>query len=92
MTIDIEKIANLSHLEFTDEELSLIKKDMEDIVAMVKNLPSNCAECSDDDDIVMEMELRSDNASEIVFERDEMLVNAPIVYNNAVAVPKAVRK
>lgn len=46
MTIDIEKIAELSHLEFNDEELLLIRKDMEDIASMVKELPSVCTESS----------------------------------------------
>ena len=89
MTIDIEKIAELSHLEFNDEELLLIRKDMEEIVAMVKNLPLVSIE--NHDDSLAEMELESDNISEIMIERDEMLANAPVVYNNAVAVPKTVR-
>lgn len=90
MTIDIEKIAELSHLEFNDEELLLIRKNMEDIASMVKELPSVCTEYYDDS--VAEMELRSDNVSEQMIERDEILANAPVVYNNTVAVPKAVKK
>lgn len=86
MTVDIEHIAKLAHLEFNESEMQKIQRDMEDIVEMVSSLSDdkNCPK------IVNSVQLRADEQEKEAFDREEILLNAPQVYNGFIAVPKTV--
>lgn len=87
MIIDMEHIAKLAQLEFTEKEKEELYKDMEDIVNMVGDLPDIISVESPDERI---MELRPDDVSTDKFTNEEMLRNAPVTYNGCIAVPKTV--
>lgn len=88
MTIDTAHIARLAHLEFDDNELSRIHRDMEDILGMVGSLPD--AEKRLAAEYEEKMQLRADEPDGEAFTREEMLGNAPCVYDGCIAVPKTV--
>lgn len=86
--IDIKHIAKLSRLSVTPEEEEKFSKDMENIVAMVQNLPD-----LDDTGALIDadnpMTLRSDEIHQEL-KRDELLKNAPQTKAGCVVVPKVV--
>jgi aspartyl/glutamyl-tRNA(Asn/Gln) amidotransferase C subunit len=87
MIVDMEHIIKLAQLEFTKKEKEELYRDMEDIVNMVGDLPDVVSAESPDERI---MELRSDDVSTDKFTNEEMLRNAPVIYNGCIAVPKTV--
>ena len=88
MQIDIEKIASLARLRLEPEELPRFQKKMQDIIAMVENLPEL-------DSVKMEldkenvMELRKDEVRPSL-KRTEILKNAPQSEAGCIVVPKTV--
>lgn len=89
MKIDIKHIAKLSRLKIEDEKLEKFEKDMESIVEMVDRLPEidDTLSLLDPSD---PMTLRSDEAAENKFKREELLKNAPEVQAGCIVVPKTV--
>lgn len=88
MKIDIKHIAKLSRLQVNDNEAAKFEQEMENIVAMIENLP----QLSDTGaliDVNNPMILRKD-CSESHFRRDELLKNAPQTKAGCVVVPKVV--
>lgn len=85
MQIDVEKIASLARLRINPEELEKFQRQMQDILAMVENLPQL-------DGVILEldvsnpMQLRKD---EIIpsLKRDDILKNAPKTEAGCVVVP-----
>jgi aspartyl-tRNA(Asn)/glutamyl-tRNA(Gln) amidotransferase subunit C len=88
MKIDIAHIAKLSRLRIEPEQMEKFEKDMGDIVDMVDRLP----DVSDALTLDAEnpMTLRTDEAVEHKFRREEMLANAPEVQSGCLVVPKTV--
>lgn len=86
MTVDTKHIAKLSYLEFNEDEMLKMQKDMEDIIEMVSSLPDdkNCPK------IVKTIQMRADEHKKETFDREEILQNAPQVYDGCIAVPKTV--
>lgn len=86
MTVDTKHIAKLSYLEFNEDEMLKMQKDMEDIIEMVSSLPDT-EKCPK---IVNSVQLRADEQEKEAFDREEILQNAPQVYDGCIAVPKTV--
>lgn len=88
MEIDIKHIAKLSRLQFTDEQIKVFEKQMQDIVKMVEKLGS-----SENDNLALNpddpMVLRED-ISVASYARDKILLNAPMVEAGCFVVPKTV--
>ncbi|MBC8610182.1 Glutamyl-tRNA(Gln) amidotransferase subunit C [uncultured Ruminococcus sp.] len=86
--IDIKHIAKLSRLCVTEQEEEKFAKEMENIVAMIQDLPQ-----LDDTGALMDpnqpMILREDTAQQH-FKRDALLQNAPQTKAGCVVVPKVV--
>lgn len=88
MKIDIRHVAKLSRLQVREDEVEKFEREMENIVAMVENLP----ELSDTGALIdakQPMVLREDKV-ENHFKRDELLQNAPQTRAGCVVVPKVV--
>lgn len=86
MTVDTKHIAKLAYLEFNEDEMLKMQKDMEDIIEMVSSLPDT-EKCPK---IVNAVHLRTDEQDKEAFNREEILLNAPQVYDGCIAVPKTV--
>lgn len=88
MKIDMKRLAKLSKLSFSPEEELKFEKEMENIVAMVEKLPDIDASGALIDP-ENPMEMRADVANK-VYNRDELLKNAPEVMAGCIVVPKVV--
>ncbi|MGN0632205.1 MAG: aspartyl/glutamyl-tRNA amidotransferase subunit C [Ruminococcus sp.] len=86
VTINAEHIAKLARLEFTGEELLSIRRDMEDIIGMVSNLPDT----KNYPLIVKSAQMRADELVDNTVDREEILQTAPQVYDGCIAVPRTV--
>ncbi len=88
MKTDIEKITKLSALRLEADEISVLEKEMTEIVEMVGRLPDSEGSLLFGNGGVMEM--RED--SEACFEncRELIIENAPELISGCFAVPKTV--
>lgn len=88
MEFDVQRIAKLAMLKFTDEETAAFEKEFASIVGMVENLPEldSTGTLLDESNT---MELRED---EIVpsLPRNELMKNVPHAIAGCVVVPKTV--
>ena len=88
MQIDMKKIAKLSMLQLTEAEEEQFAREMQEIVAMVSNLPE-----LDDAEFPLELEdamlLREDTVQP-PFDREDVLKNAPQTAEGCFVVPKTV--
>jgi aspartyl-tRNA(Asn)/glutamyl-tRNA(Gln) amidotransferase subunit C len=88
MEIDVQHIAKLAKLKFSDEEMAAFEAEFTDIVKMVEHLPEieSAATLLDPSNL---MELRED---EVVpsYPRAEMLQNVPQAVAGCIVVPKTV--
>ncbi len=87
MIINMEHIARLAQLEFSEKEKEEIYKNIENIINMVGDLPDIINVESLDENI---MELRPDDIHANKFTNEEMLSNAPVTHNGCISVPKTV--
>ena len=88
MQIDVAHIAKLARLRLEQDQIETFSKQMNDILAMVEQLP----ELSGQDsglDASHPMELRPDVIKPSM-KRDELLKNAPQVQAGCVVVPRIV--
>lgn len=84
---DIEHLAELSKLKFTEEELSAFSKDFEslvDLVDLVKNADIDGERCLTTIDM---NELREDEAQPST-PVETLLQNSPIVKKDSIVVPR----
>lgn len=94
-SIDIEHIARLSQLEFSDDELECIYKDMIDIIEMIDELPYIDKDkeheyfCTEENSNSLP-ELREDIIIDNEITHKEILKNAPYVHNGFLSIPKTV--
>lgn len=88
MKTDVSHIARLAHLRFSEQELSQMEKDMTELAEMVKELPDPQEQAVFSEDNVMQ--LREDDAEPMSLNRQDVLVNAPLVQSGCFAVPKTV--
>ena len=88
MKIDIEKIARLAKLRIEPDKQGMFETQMEQIVAMVENLPE-MSERYVGVDPQNPMRLREDEIRPSM-RRDELLQNAPRVQAGCVVVPRTV--
>lgn len=88
MKIDIEKIARLAKLKIEPDKRGMFEIQMEQIVAMVENLPE-MSERYVGVDPENPMRLREDEVRPSM-RRDELLQNAPKVQAGCVVVPRTV--
>lgn len=88
MKFDVQHIAKLAMLKFTDEEAAAFEKEFASIVGMVENLPEMDSKGAllDPDN---QMELREDVVVPSM-PRDELLSNVPRFVAGCVVVPKTV--
>lgn len=88
MKFDVQHIAKLAMLKFTDEEAAAFEKEFASIVGMVENLPEMESKGAllDPDN---QMELREDVVVPSM-PRDELLSNVPRLVAGCVVVPKTV--
>lgn len=88
MNIDIRHIAKLSRLSIEEDKLEKFQREMENIVAMVENLPTveNQTLAVDPAD---RMELRKDEIRPSL-RREMVLANAPQSAAGCIVVPKTV--
>lgn len=88
MEFDVQHIAKLAMLKFTDEEAAAFEKEFASIVGMVENLPEMESKGTllDPDN---QMELREDVVVPSM-PRDELLSNVPRLVAGCVVVPKTV--
>lgn len=88
MEIDIKRIAKLSRLEISQDEIPKIAKNMENIIHLVENMPS-----FDSEELKLDennpMILRSDEVAPS-FNREELLKNAPELSMGCIVVPKII--
>lgn len=86
--IDVQHIAKLAMLKFTDEEAAAFKSEFGVILKMVENLPEIPSDLALTD-VSNQMTLRED---EIIpsYPRDEMLENVPHAAAGCIVVPKTV--
>lgn len=89
MDIDIRHIAKLSRLVIGEDKIAKFERDMQNIVAMVEQLPDTEGE-SATLDAANPMALRPDGAVSGKYTRDELLANAPQVQAGCLVVPKTV--
>lgn len=88
MDIDVKRLAKLSRLRISEEDQPRFAAQMQDILAMVENLPA----LSSADSLVdpkNPMLCRRDEAKPGL-KRDEILQNAPQVQAGCVVVPKII--
>lgn len=88
MQIDIKRIAKLSRLRIDDNEAESYEKEMENIIAMVEQMPDISDELTID--ATNAMTLRADELATEKLSRDVILSNAPKVVAGCVVVPKTV--
>ena len=88
MKIDIEKIARRAKLRIEPDKQGMFETQMEQIVAMVENLPE-MSERYVGVDPQNPMRLREDEIRPSM-RRDELLQNAPRVQAGCVVVPRTV--
>lgn len=91
-SIDIERIARLSQLEFLDDELECIYKDMTDIIRMINELPDNYKDKEYEYFYNKEnsnglSELRDDTITDSEIMYEELLKNAPYIHNGFLSIP-----
>ncbi|MDF2567449.1 MAG: gatC [Oscillospiraceae bacterium] len=88
MKIDINHIAKLSRLKFSDDEAKKFENEMQSILDMVENLPpmEDIGALIDPEN---PMEMRKDEAVNL-YKRDELLANAKQTQAGCVVVPKVV--
>lgn len=90
MQIDMKHVAKLARLRIEEDQFEKFEKQMQDIIAMVENLP----EISGSDfgvDPSNPMQLRKDEITSSL-RRDEVLKNAPEVKAGCIVVPKTVEQ
>ena len=88
MSIDIMKIAKLAYLKIEDNEIEAIEKKMNDIIAMVGQLP-DVAVGDSKPRVEDAMELRKDEVTPST-SRDKLLASAPQAVAGCIVVPKTV--
>ena len=88
MKFDVQHIAKLAMLKFTDEEAAEFEKEFESIVGMVENLPEIDSKGALLDPS-NQMELREDVVVPSM-PRNELLSNVPHLVAGCVVVPKTV--
>lgn len=88
MKFDVQHIAKLAMLKFTDEEAAEFEKEFESIVGMVENLPEIDSKGALLDPS-NQMELREDVVVPSM-PRNELLGNVPHLVAGCVVVPKTV--
>ena len=88
MKFDVQHIAKLAMLKFTDEEAADFEKEFESIVGMVENLPEIDSKGALLDPS-NQMELREDVVVPSM-PRNELLSNVPHLVAGCVVVPKTV--
>lgn len=88
MKFDVQHIAKLAMLKFTDEEAAEFEKEFESIVGMVENLPEIDSKGALLDPS-NQMELREDVVVPSM-PRNELLSNVPYFVAGCVVVPKTV--
>lgn len=86
MEINVRRIAELASLEISEADIPRFERDMEEIAAMVSELPH----IDGNGYAQTPMELRSDTVEEIKYSREELMRNAPEVVNGCFAVPRTV--
>lgn len=88
---DVERAASLSMLAFDDEAKSAIQKDLDAVLTHVERLNELDTEHVEPTSYILEQRniLRSD-APGPVWERQQMLANAPESEDGCFAVPKVV--
>ncbi len=90
MNIDIKKVAKLSRLRISEEDIPKFEKDMQNIVDMVDKLP-DVSDLTLTLDRNNPMALRADEIG-VSIKRAEMLQNAPQVEAGCYVVPKVVEE
>ena len=88
MKFDVQHIAKLAMLKFTDEEAAEFEKEFDSIVGMVENLPEIDSKGALLDPS-NQMELREDVVVPSM-PRNELLSNVPHLVAGCVVVPKTV--
>ena len=88
MEIDVKRIAKLSALYMTDEELIDIENDMQEILEMAADLPELDGELMPDPDEAMQ--LRDDILEKSELASEDIFLNAPQSERNCFVVPKVV--
>ena len=88
MKFDVQHIAKLAMLKFTDEEAAEFEKEFESIVGMVENLPEIDSKGALLDPS-NQMELREDVVVPSM-PRNELLSNVPHLVAGCAVVPKTV--
>jgi aspartyl-tRNA(Asn)/glutamyl-tRNA(Gln) amidotransferase subunit C len=86
MKINVRRIAELASLDISEADIPRFERDMEEIAAMVSELPHIDGNGS----AQTTMKLRSDTVEEIKYSREELMRNAPEVVNGCFAVPRTV--
>lgn len=89
MSIDVQHLAKLARLRIEDDKLAKFEKDMENIVAMVEQLPDVSGDAWNLDPN-HPMKLREDIEGTDKLPRAELLANAPQMQAGCVVVPKTV--
>lgn len=92
-SIDIERIAKLAQLEFLNDELEGIYKDMTDIIRMINEMQDIYKdkeyECFYNEENSNGLsELRDDIIIDSETMCEELLKNAPYIHNGFLSIPK----
>ncbi len=89
--IDVDNVAMLSRLSFTEEEKEALTKDLENIIAFANELSQIDTTGVEPTAHIMPIKnrFRKDIAA-TEFTRDELLSNAPAEYEGCLSVPKVV--
>ena len=88
MKFDVQHIAKLAMLKFTDEEAAEFEKEFESIVGMVENLPE-----IDSKGALLDPSNQMELSEDVVvpsMPRNELLSNVPHLVAGCVVVPKTV--
>lgn len=88
MKVDVLRLAQLSRLKLSDDEVKKYEKEMEAIINMVADLPEISGEALGVD-AGNPMELREDVVKPSL-KREEILKNAPQTQAGCIVVPKVV--
>lgn len=88
MKVDVLRLAQLSRLKLSDDEVKKYEKEMEAIINMVADLPEISGEALGVD-ASNPMELREDVVKPSL-KREEILKNAPQTQAGCIVVPKVV--
>lgn len=88
MEIDVQRIAKLSKLQFTPEEMAAFQTEFTQIIKMVERLPEleSTQTLIEPDNL---MQLREDEVVQ-EYTRDQMLQNVPQKVAGCIVVPKTV--